>query len=123
MTYIDDNRIMMKYKLPLAEILTQFYDSLKSCSSGYASFDYEEAGKQESDMVKVTILLNGKSVDALSAISHRSHSEKVAKSWVGKLKNVISRQLFEITIQGSVNAKVVARDTIKATRKGFFYLL
>ncbi|KAJ3365522.1 hypothetical protein HDU91_002199 [Kappamyces sp. JEL0680] len=116
-TYIDDNRVMLKYRLPMAEILTQFYDTLKSCSSGYASFDYEEAGRQESDLVKVNILLNGKPVDALSAITHRSHALKVAKSWVGKLKTVIDRQLFEITIQGAINSKVVARDVIKATRK------
>ena len=116
-TYIDEKRIMMKYKLPMAEILTRFYDSLKSISSGYASFDYEDIGKIESDLVKVNILLNGKAVDALSCIAHRSHSERIAKSWVSKLKNVIDRQLFEITIQGSASGRIVAREVIKATRK------
>ena len=90
---------------------------MKSISSGFASFDYEEAGNEESDLVKINILLNGKPVDALSCISHRSHAERVAKSWVSKLKNVIDRQLFEITIQGQVTGKVVCRETIKAARK------
>jgi elongation factor 4 len=116
-TYIDTSRVMLKYKLPMSEILTSFYDSLKSISSGFASFDYEIAGAEESDLVKVSILLNGKPVDALSCISHRNHADKIAKSWVAKLKNVIERQLFEITIQGQVSSKIVVRDTIKATRK------
>jgi elongation factor 4 len=116
-TYIDDSRVMLKYRLPSAEILTSFYDKLKSISSGFATFDYEEGGYEESDIVKVNILLNGKPVDALSCITHRTHSEKVAKLWVHKLKNVIEKQLFEIVIQGAVGAKIVARDSIKAARK------
>jgi elongation factor 4 len=116
-TYIDDSRVMLKYRLPSAEILTSFYDKLKSISSGFATFDYEEAGYEESDIVKVNILLNGKPVDALSCITHRTHSEKVAKLWVHKLKNVIEKQLFEIVIQGAVGSKIVARDSIKAARK------
>ena len=116
-TYIDSNRVMLKYRLPMSEILTSFYDSLKSISSGFASFDYEEAGMEESDLVKVNILLNGKAVDALSCIAHRSHADRVAKSWVTKLKGVIDRQLFEISIQGQVSGRIVCRDTIKATRK------
>jgi elongation factor 4 len=115
--YMDDSRVMIKYKLPMAEILTQFYDSLKSCTSGFASFDYEEAGYEESDICKVNILLNSKPIDALSCITHRSHSDRVAKQWVHKLKNVIERQLFEIIVQGSVSGKIVARESIKATRK------
>ncbi|KAJ3319978.1 Translation factor guf1 mitochondrial [Boothiomyces sp. JEL0866] len=116
-TYISDNRIMLKYRLPMAEILTQFYDRLKSCTSGYASFDYEEAGYSEADLVKVNIMLNSKPVDALSCITHRNNSEAVAKQWVHKLKNVIERQLFEIVIQGSAGGKICARETIKAARK------
>ncbi|KAJ3275361.1 Translation factor guf1 mitochondrial [Terramyces sp. JEL0728] len=116
-SYISDNRVMLKYKLPMAEILTQFYDRLKSCTSGYASFDYEEAGYAEADLVKVNIMLNGKPVDALSCITHHNNSEVVAKQWVHKLKNVIERQLFEIVIQGAAGGKVCARETIKAARK------
>ncbi|KAI8893811.1 P-loop containing nucleoside triphosphate hydrolase protein [Globomyces pollinis-pini] len=116
-TYVDDNRVMMKYKLPMAEILTQFYDGLKSCSSGFASFDYEECGYEEADLVKVTILLNSKPVDALSCIAHRSHSERIAKSWVHKLKKVIERQLYDIVIQGAASGRIVAREVVKAVRK------
>ena len=117
LNYIDDGRVLLKFKLPMAEILTNFYDSLKSSTQGYASFDYEEVGYEESDLVKVNMLLNGKPVDSLSCISHRSHSDKIAKLWVSKLKNVIDRQLVEIVIQGSAGGRVVARDVIKATRK------
>jgi elongation factor 4 len=115
--YIDDSRVMLKYKLPMSEILTQFYDSLKSLTSGYCSFEYEEAGFEPSDLVRVNILLNQKPIDALSCICHSSHAESVAKVWVTKLKNVIERQLFEVTIQGQINGKFVARETIKAARK------
>ena len=115
--YIDENRVMIKYKIPLAEILTQFYDSLKSFTSGYASFDYEDGGYEVADLVKVNILLNNKPVDSLSCIAHRSHAEKVAKSWVNKLKKVLDRQLFEIIIQGTAGGKVIARETIKQQRK------
>jgi translation factor GUF1, mitochondrial len=116
-TYIDDGRVLLKFKLPMAEILTNFYDALKSITKGYASFDHEEAGYFESDLVKVNMLLNGKPVDSLSCISHRSHADKTAKLWVSKLKNVINRQLIDIVIQGSAGGKIVARDVIKATRK------
>ncbi|KAJ3182244.1 Translation factor guf1 mitochondrial [Gaertneriomyces sp. JEL0708] len=116
-TYLDDTRVIMKYTLPLSEILTDFYDQLKSRSSGYASFDYEEIGYQKSDIVKVNILLNAKPVDALATIVHRSTAEKVAKEWTRRLKGVMSKQLFEIVIQASVNNKFVCRETISALRK------
>lgn len=90
-SYMDDERVMMKYKLPQSEILTQFYDSLKSASSGYATFDYEEYGYEEADLVKINVLLNSKPVDALSCIVHRNQALSTAKLWVHKLKNVIDR--------------------------------
>ncbi|KAI8818307.1 P-loop containing nucleoside triphosphate hydrolase protein [Fimicolochytrium jonesii] len=116
-TYIDDNRVMMKYRLPLSEILTDFYDQLKSRTSGYASFDYEETGYDEADLVKVNILLNSKPVDALATIVHRSHADRVAKDWAARLKAVINRQLFEIIIQAAVNNKIVCRESVKPVRK------
>ncbi|KAI9312602.1 GTP-binding protein lepa [Dichotomocladium elegans] len=115
--FVDETRVMMKYRMPLAEIVTDFYDQLKSCSSGYASFDYEEAGYEESDLVKMTVLLNHKPVDALSVILHRSQVEVVGRDWVKRLKGVIQKQLFEIVIQTAVGSKIVARETIPALRK------
>ncbi|TPX31955.1 hypothetical protein SeMB42_g07679 [Synchytrium endobioticum] len=116
-SYIDETRIMMKYRLPMAEILTGFYDQLKSRSSGYASFDYEECGWQSSDLVKVDLLLNGKPIDALAFIVHRSESQRVAKEWVKKMKTVMSKELFEVVIQAAVAGRVIARESIAAVRK------
>nr|KAJ3419170.1 hypothetical protein HK105_007314 [Polyrhizophydium stewartii] len=115
--FIDDNRVLMKYRLPMSEILSQFYDQLKSLSSGYASFDYEEAGYAKSDLVKVNILLNSKPVDALATIVHRSQADHVSKDWTRRLKGVLKKQLFDIVIQASVNGKIVARETLSAARK------
>ncbi|KAJ3039552.1 Translation factor guf1 mitochondrial [Rhizophlyctis rosea] len=117
LTYLDDDRVMMKYRLPMSEVLTDFYDQLKSRSSGYASFDYEESGYADADLVKVNLLLNGKAVDALATIVHRDHADRVGKEWVRRLKDVVHKQLFEIVIQASVSGKIVARDSIKAARK------
>ncbi|XP_066935161.1 translation factor GUF1 homolog, mitochondrial-like [Clytia hemisphaerica] len=116
-TYIDDTRIMMKYKLPLNEVVVDFFDKLKSISSGYASFDYEESGFEETNIEKMEILLNGKSIDALSTIVHRSKVRELGKSYCFKLKNTIPRQLFEVVIQASVRNKVIARDVVKPVRK------
>ncbi|KAJ3006214.1 Translation factor guf1 mitochondrial [Thoreauomyces humboldtii] len=116
-TFIDDNRVMMKYTLPMSEILTDFYDQLKSRTSGYASFDYEEIGYEEADLVKVNILLNSKPVDALATIVHRSHADRVGKDWAKRMKTVMSRQLFDITVQAAVNGRIVCRESIKAVRK------
>ncbi|TPX38031.1 hypothetical protein SmJEL517_g00024 [Synchytrium microbalum] len=116
-TYIDETRVMMKYRLPMSEVLTGFYDQLKSRSSGYASFDYEECGWQASDLVKVDLLLNGKPVDALGFIVHRSESTRIAREWVKKLKAVMSKELFEVIIQASVSGRVIARESIAAVRK------
>ncbi|KAI8376501.1 P-loop containing nucleoside triphosphate hydrolase protein [Radiomyces spectabilis] len=115
--FIDEKRVMMKYTLPLAEVVQDFYDELKSRSSGYATFDYEEAGYEESDLVKMTVLLNAKPVDALSVILHRSQVEQIGRDWVKRLKNVIQRQLFEVVIQTAIGTKIVARETISALRK------
>ncbi|KAI8992177.1 GTP-binding protein lepa [Mycotypha africana] len=115
--YLDEKRVMMKYRLPLAEIVTDFYDELKSRSSGYASFDYEENGYEDSDLVKMSVLLNSKPVDALSIILHRSQVEYVGRDWVKRLKGVIQRQLFDISIQTAIGQKIIARETVKALRK------
>ncbi|ORY96206.1 P-loop containing nucleoside triphosphate hydrolase protein [Syncephalastrum racemosum] len=115
--YVDDTRVMMKYSMPLSEVVTDFYDELKSRSSGYATFDYEDAGYEESDLVKMTVLLNHKPVDALSIILHRSQAEFMGRDWVKRLKDVIQRQLFEIVIQTAIGSKIVARETISALRK------
>ncbi|KAJ3120785.1 hypothetical protein HK098_004241 [Nowakowskiella sp. JEL0407] len=113
----ESSRVLLKCKFPMSEILTDFYDQLKSRSSVYASFDYEECGFEESDLVKVNVLLNGKVVDALTSVVHRSKADRVGKEWVGKLKDTLSRQLYEITIQATVNSKVITRETIKALKK------
>lgn len=113
----DPTRVMIKYKIPLSEILTNFYSQLKSRSSGFASFDYEEAGYQDADLSKITFMLNGKIVDCLSVICNKTNAERAAKNGVFKLKKVIDRGLVDISIQGCVDGKIVARESIKAVRK------
>ncbi len=117
MTFLDEERIVLRYKLPLNEIITDFYDKLKSMSAGYASFDYEQAGYQASDLVKMNILLNGKAVDALSMIVHEDKALGVGRQLTQKLKDVIHRQMFEVAIQAAIGAKVIARETVSAMRK------
>lgn len=117
MTYLDENRVVLKYKLPLSEIVTDFYDKLKSLSAGYASFDYELAGFEPADLVKMNILLNGKAVDALSLIVHEDKAYYVGRQLVKKLREVIHRQMFEIAIQAAIGAKIIARESISALRK------
>ncbi len=116
-SYIDENRIILKYLLPLNEVATDFYDQLKSLSSGYASFDYEEADYQPSKLVKMDILLNGKAVDALSLIAHTDKAYYIGRDLVEKLKTVIPRQLFEVILQAAVGAKIIARDRVAPLRK------
>jgi len=116
-TNIDQNRLNIQFLLPLNEIVTNFYDELKSISSGYASFDYEDAGYQKSDLVKLDVLLNGKIVHELSSICHTSKVLDRAKAVVFKLKNELPRQQFAIAIQAAVGSKILARDDIRALKK------
>lgn len=117
MEYLDDNRVNVIYQMPLAEIIFDFFDKLKSSTRGYASLDYELDGTQPSELAKIDILLNGDKVDALSFISHKEFAEKRARSIVEKLKKIIPRQNFEIPIQAAIGAKIIARTNIKAYRK------
>ncbi len=115
--YLNEDRIILRYRLPLNEVATDFYDQLKSLTSGYASLDYEESDYQASDLVKMDILLNGKPVDALSTIVHRESAYNVGRELAEKLRKVIPRQLFEIVIQAAIGAKILARESISALRK------
>ncbi|MBK9526376.1 MAG: elongation factor 4 [Bacteroidetes bacterium] len=115
--YLTTDRVELQFNMPLAEIVFDFYDKLKSISKGYASFDYHPIGVQESDLVKLDIRLNGEPVDALSALVHRIHSFDFGKKMCEKLKELITRQQFEIIIQASIGSKIIARETVKALRK------
>lgn len=117
MEYLDDNRVNVIYEIPLSEIVYDFFDSLKSQTKGYASFDYEIIGYQPSNLVKMDIWLNGDTIDALSFIVHRDFSYERGKQIVEKLKNLIPRQQFEVPVQAAIGNKIVARSTIKAMRK------
>ena len=117
MTYLDTTRVRIEYEIPLNEIVYDFFDSLKSRTKGYASFDYEIAGYRQSNLVKLDIMLNGEICDALSLIVHRDKAYSRGRSIAEKLKEVIPRQMFEIPIQASVGSKVIARETVKAMRK------
>lgn len=117
LSYIDEQRIILKYVLPLNEVATDFYDQLKSLSSGYASFDYDDAGYQPAKLVKMDILLNTKPVDALSLIVHTDKAYYLGRDLVEKLKNVIPRQMFEVIIQAAIGAKILARDRVAPLRK------
>jgi GTP-binding protein LepA len=115
--YLDVKTVILKYELPLSEIIVGFYDALKSVSKGYASFDYEFIGNQPGDLVKLEILINGEVVDAFSLIVHRDTASTVAHFMAEKLRAIIPRQMFEIPIQAKVNNKVIARENIAAMRK------
>ncbi|OGB83914.1 elongation factor 4 [candidate division TM6 bacterium RIFCSPHIGHO2_12_FULL_32_22] len=115
--FIEEDRVILKYKLPLNETASDFYDELKTVSSGYASFDYEQADYEPSDLVKMDILLNGKIIDALSVIVHRDKAYYTGKEIAAKLKNVIPRQLFEVAIQAAIGAKILSRENVSALRK------
>lgn len=115
--FLDEKRISMVYKMPLSEIIFDFFDKLKSLTSGYATFDYQDAGYEEADLVKMSLLLNGDPVDPLSVICHRSKVQHVGKALVAKLKDVIPREMFEVKIQAAIGTRVIARETIKAFRK------
>ena len=115
--YISGNRVELHYKMPLGEIVIDFYDKLKSLSKGYASFDYHTAGFRPSKLVKLDILLNGEPVDALSTLTHVDNAYDLGRRMCEKLKELIPRQQFEIAIQAAIGAKIIARETIKAVRK------
>ena len=115
--YITQSRVMIKYELPLNEILLDFYDRLKSASKGYASLDYEVTGYWVSPLVKLDVLVNGDSVDALSLIVHRETAYQRGKSLVEKMRKMIPRQMFEVAIQAAIGSRVIARETVKPLRK------
>ncbi len=116
-TYLTTDRVEMVFEMPLAEIVFDFFDKLKTISKGYASLDYHLIGYRESDMVKLDIQLNGDKVDALSAIVHRSKAYEWGKKLCEKLKELLPRQMFEIAIQAAIGQKIIARETVKALRK------
>ncbi|MCR5298248.1 MAG: translation elongation factor 4 [Paludibacteraceae bacterium] len=115
--YISGDRIELVYDMPLGEIVFDFYDKLKSISKGYASFDYHIIDYRKSDLIKLDILLNGETVDALSSLIHRSNSESLGRKMCLKLKDLIPRQQFDVAVQAAIGAKIIARETIKAVRK------
>ncbi|MCW0211778.1 MAG: translation elongation factor 4 [Pseudonocardia sp.] len=117
MDYLSETRVELRYTMPLAEIIFDFFDALKSRTRGYASLDYEEAGEQEADLVKVDIMLQGEPVDAFSAIRHKDDAYGYGTSMAAKLRELIPRQQFEVPIQAAVGSRIIARETIRAIRK------
>jgi GTP-binding protein LepA len=117
MEYLSEDRVELKYSLPLAEIIFDFFDQLKSRTRGYASLDYEAAGEQPADLVKVDILLQGEPVDAFSAIVHRDKAYAYGTMMAAKLRELIPRQQFEVPIQAAIGTRVIARENIRAMRK------
>ena len=116
-SHLGQSRVVLRYRLPLAEMASDFSDALKSRTSGYATFDYEEAGWRDADVVRLDVLVNGAVVDALSTLTHRSGATKKGRDVVTKLRDVLPRQLFEVAVQAAVNGAIVARETVRAMRK------
>jgi GTP-binding protein LepA len=117
MDYLSESRVELRYTMPLAEIIFDFFDALKSRTRGYASLDYEEAGEQAAELVKVDILLQGEAVDAFSAIRHKDSAYAYGTSMASKLRELIPRQQFEVPIQAAIGARIIARENIRAIRK------
>ncbi|RSM38332.1 elongation factor 4 [Amycolatopsis balhimycina DSM 5908] len=117
MDYLSEDRVELRYNMPLGEIIFDFFDTLKSRTRGYASLDYEEAGTQAADLVKVDILLQGEAVDAFSAIVHKDDAYNYGNRMVNRLRELIPRQNFEVPIQAAIGARIIARETIRAIRK------
>ena len=117
MEYLSPERIALRYDIPLAEVVTDFFDQLKSRTQGYASLDYEPSGYNEAKLVKVDVLLNGEAVDAFSTIVHRDKAYDYGRRMAEKLRELIPRQLFDVPIQAAIGGRIIARETVKAKRK------
>ena len=117
MDYLSEDRVELRYRLPLAEIVFDFFDLLKSKTRGYASLDWKADGEQAADLVKVDILLQGEQVDAFSAITHKDKAYSYGVVMTGKLKNLIPRQQYEVPIQAAIGSRIIARENIRAIRK------
>jgi GTP-binding protein LepA len=117
MEYLDPQRVLLRFEMPLAELIIDFYDQLKSRTQGYASMDYEEAGYRPANLVKLDVVVNGEPVDALSLIVHRDKAASMGRRLTEKLKELIPRQMFEVPIQAAIGSNVVARETVRAMRK------
>jgi GTP-binding protein LepA len=117
MEYLSTERVELRYRIPLAEVVIDFFDALKSRTKGYASLDYEPAGYVTSQVVRVDLLINHEPVDAFSTIVHRSNAEYYGRKMAERLKELIPRQMFEVPIQAAIGGRVIARETVKARRK------
>jgi GTP-binding protein LepA len=117
MEYLDPTRVVLHFEMPLAELIIDYFDQLKSRSQGYASMDYEELGYRPANLVKVDILVNGEPVDALSLIVHRDKAQAIGRALTDRLKELIPRQMFEVPIQAAIGSNVIARETVRAMRK------
>jgi len=117
MKYLTEDRVIVEYELPLAEIVFDFYDKLKSVSRGYASMDYEQIGYKHTDLIKMDILVNGEIIDALSVIVHKEKAYERGRELIEKLRSLIPRQLYEVAIQAAIGSRIIARETVKAMRK------
>jgi len=117
MEYLSTERVELVYRIPLAEVVVDFFDALKSRTKGYASLDYEPAGYERSQLVKLDILLNAVPVDAFSTIIHKDKAYDYGKKMTAKLRSLIPRQLFDVPIQAAIGGRIVARETVKAKRK------
>src|SRR6185436_8282530 len=117
MKYVTTTRVRLQYELPLAEIVVNFYDILKSISRGYASFDYEPIGTKPGDLVKLEILVSGEPLDALSYVVHKSNAYAWGRRITEKMKELIPRQMFEVPLQARIEGRIIARETVPAMRK------